>query len=195
MFDQSDVEVLAVRPIKDEGFVQVEALTLRHRLYQGGWSPAWVRERTTPKPSVGVIAWDPVRQKVVMIEQFRPGLVGSTESPWVLEWVAGFCDQAGEMPEEAARRELLEEAGLAAQDLTLALGYWPSPGGSSSYMRLYLATVDSGQANGFYGLDHEGEDIRVVVLSLAQVRQYLKQGLFRTGMVLIGVQWLLANCC
>lgn len=56
-----------------------------------------------------------------------------------VELPAGLLDEDGELPEETARRELREEAGLEADDWTHLATTWSSPGISSEVMHLFLA--------------------------------------------------------
>jgi ADP-ribose pyrophosphatase len=51
-----------------------------------------------------------------MVERFRPSAYLSGESAWPLEPIAGICDK-GEVPEETARREAIEEAGCTLGEL------------------------------------------------------------------------------
>ena len=50
--------------------------------------------------------FDPVRDEVVLVEQIRIAAYDTSESPWLLEMVAGMIE-AGETVEDVARREAL----------------------------------------------------------------------------------------
>jgi 8-oxo-dGDP phosphatase len=56
-----------------------------------------------------------------------------------VELPAGLLDADGESPEDTARRELVEEAGLAAREWTLLGSTWSSPGITSEVMHFFLA--------------------------------------------------------
>lgn len=84
--------------------------------------------------AVAVVAVDDRRQ-ATLVRQLRPAVWAS-----VLEIPAGTCDVDGEPPEETARRELAEEAGLEAGQLRLLAATWNSPGVSDQRTRIYLAT-------------------------------------------------------
>ena len=51
-----------------------------------------------------------MRDEVVLVEQIRIAAYDVSESPWLLEMVAGMIEE-GESVEDVARREALEEAG------------------------------------------------------------------------------------
>jgi 8-oxo-dGTP pyrophosphatase MutT (NUDIX family) len=72
---------------------------------------------------------------VTLVRQYRAAV-----DDQVLEIVAGTRDQDGEEPEDTARRELAEEAGLEATRWELLIGTWNSPGVSDQHTLVYLAT-------------------------------------------------------
>ena len=81
--------------------------------------------------AVCVLPYDPQRDRVVLIEQFRVGALGKVDNPWLIELVAGLIDK-DESPDEVARREAVEEAGLELADLWPVTRYFPSPGAATS---------------------------------------------------------------
>ena len=72
---------------------------------------------------------------VVLVDQYRPAFDAN-----VLELPAGMRDVDGEPPEETARRELVEEVGFAAGELTFLTEFMPSPGITDATLRVYLGT-------------------------------------------------------
>lgn len=185
------VELLDTQRLTD-GFAKVDRVQLRHELYKGGMGALLSREVLMRAPAVGVMLYDPVADACVMIEQFRPGAWLAGRNPWMLEIVAGMIEP-GEAPEEVARREALEEAGVTVGALEFICEYFPSPGSSTEYLVLYAARVDSKAAGGIHGLPEEGEDIRVTVLTLAELTDRLKQGRIDNAAALIAIQWLLLH--
>ena len=92
------------------GYFSLETLTLRHRLFEGGWSAPVRRELFQRGDAVGVLPWDPETDELVLIEQFRVGALRDGHSPWMLELVAGIVE-VGESDSEVVHREAEEEAG------------------------------------------------------------------------------------
>jgi len=125
----------------------------------------------------------------VLIEQFRIGALVAGISPWLIEVVAGIVEE-GEAPEEVARRETREEAGLEIQALMPMCRYLVSPGGSSESVRLYCGRVDSRGAGGIHGLAEEHEDIRVDRLPYGEAMRLLEEGRVTNSVSLIALQWL-----
>ena len=158
--NRDDVEFIDRERVYD-GFFKVDRYTLRFPLYEGGLSDPIRREIFERGEAVAVLPYDPVRDMVVLIEQFRPGVfcTGDPE-PWLVEPVAGGM-KPGEDEEEVARREAEEEAGLSLGRMEPMGRFYVSPGGTSEVIALYAAECDSRKASGIHGLDEEAEDIRV----------------------------------
>ena len=187
----SDVEVLQ-RETCFKGFYRLDRLHLRHRQFAGGMGPQLSRELFVRHDAVCVLPYDPQRDSVVLIEQFRVGAMEKSANPWLLELVAGLIDK-DEQPEEVAHREAEEEANLKLGALWPITHYYPSPGGSNERVYLYLGRCDSEGAGGVYGLPEEGEDIRVHVWPLEDALQAVKDGRIDNAASIIALQWLALN--
>ena len=75
------------KSICHDGFFRLERYRLRHELFAGGWSGELVRELLERGHAVAVLLYDPIRDQVVLVEQFRIGALASGEHPWMLEVV------------------------------------------------------------------------------------------------------------
>jgi 8-oxo-dGTP pyrophosphatase MutT (NUDIX family) len=84
--------------------------------------------------AVTIIAVD-VNRRVTLVRQYRAAV-----DRMVLEAPAGTCDVEGEERETAARRELAEEAGLAARSMDVLMDTFNTPGISDQHTTIYLAT-------------------------------------------------------
>lgn len=187
-FTRDDVDIIR-RETGFSGFYRMDILTLRHRLFRGGWGPELRRELFVRRDAVCVLPYDPWEDKVVLLEQMRIGALDKSERPWLIELVAGLFDD-GESPETVAHREAQEEAGLTLLQLTPILRYFPSPGGSDEQVHLFCALVDSRGVGGIHGLDEEGEDIRVSVWPRSEAIAAVERGLIDNAASIIGLQWL-----
>ncbi len=187
-FGAGDVRVLEDLEVFG-GYYRVRQLTLEYRAFGGGWSEPLSRELFERGDAVGVLPWDPQRDELVMIEQFRIGAMRGDDSPWMLELVAGVVE-AGESDADVAHRESHEEAGLTLTALEPIACYFPSPGGCSEQVRLFAGRVDSGGAGGIHGCEHEGEDILVHRLPRQQLMEWLDAGRINNGLTLVALQWL-----
>jgi ADP-ribose pyrophosphatase len=189
--DPGEVQVIA-RDNAYNGYFRIDRYRLKHRLFDGGTSPEIRREVFDRGQAVAVILYDPGRDAVVLIDQFRIGALAAGHPPWVTEIVAGVIDP-GETPVEVARRETLEETGCAVDDLILVHDYLVSPGCSNETVKLFCGRIDATNAGGVFGLKDEGEDIRVRAVPLDDALQALESGQINTSLGIIGLQWLALN--
>lgn len=189
-FTSKDVEILS-KEIVFSGFFNMVKYRFRHRLFNGGWSEVIEREMFERGNAAAVLPYDPVTDKVVLIEQIRVGAL-THSSPWQLEIVAGIIDK-GESAESVARREAVEEANVSIDDLLKVTSYYPSSGGCSERLDVYVGKVDASNASGIHGLDYEGEDIKVHVVNRETAYQWVVEGKFENGASIIALQWLQLN--
>jgi ADP-ribose pyrophosphatase len=188
-----DVEQVALREPYAR-FFALEEVDLRFRRFNGAMSAQITRAAFVSCDAVTVLPYDPMRDTVLLIDQFRAGphLRGDPQ-PWQIEAIAGRID-AGEMPEEAARREAFEEAGLELTDLLPVAQYYPSPGAVTEYLYSYVAlTALEPAAEGVFGVAGETEDIRSHVLSFDQAMALVESGEIATAPLILTLYWLAAN--
>ena len=186
-----DVEIIE-RENCFKGFYKLDRLRLRHRQFSGAMGPQLTRELFVRHNAVCVLPYDPQRDSVVLIEQFRVGAMQKSANPWMIELVAGLIDK-DEEPEEVARREAIEEADLTLGALWPITTYFPSPGGSDELVYLFVGRCDSEGAGGVHGLAEEGEDIRVSVWPLEDALQAVRDGRINNAASVIALQWLALN--
>ena len=175
-----------------QGFFNLKKFELKHTLYNGGWSDTITRELFHRGNCVAVLLYDPNRDEVVILEQFRVGAMQIPDQAWLLEIVAGAIED-GETAEEVAYRESEEEAGCKIQQLIKINDFFTSPGGTSELLTLFCGKVDTTNVGGIDGLDHENEDISVTTLKFDDVYQLLLDGKILSAIPIIAIQWLFIN--
>lgn len=198
-YTKSDIEV---RDKKSgySGFFEINAYTLRHRHFNGEWGNEITREVFERGHAVGILPYDPVRDEVVLIEQFRPGAFIALKSPWfeddaspwLYEAVAGIIEP-GESPADVAYRETIEETGATLSDLMPVCHYLVSPGGTAESIFVFVGCVDSKNIDGVHGVPSEGEDIRPFSVPLQEAYDAVSSGKINNGMTIIALQWLMLN--
>lgn len=181
-------EIVAKKTIYN-GFFRLEKYRLKHTLFQGGWSAELDRELFRRGNCVAVLLYDPIRDEVILIEQFRVGAILQPERAWLIEIVAGAIEE-GETAAEVALREAKEEAGCEIQELKLIQAFYTTPGGASEWLSLFYGRIDSTGVGGIHGLDHEDEDIRVSAVKFDEVWKMLVQGKIESAIPIIAIQWL-----
>lgn len=189
-FTVDDVEIIAKETLF-HGFFKMVKYRFRHKLFAGGWSEPIEREMFERGHAAAMLPYDPITDKVVIIEQIRVGAL-EHQHPWQLEIIAGMIDR-DESAQAVVRREATEEAGIDIGRMEKVTSYYPSAGGCSEMLDVFVGEVDASTAKGIHGLDYEGEDIRVRVLSRAQAYQYVREGKFENGASIIALQWLELN--
>lgn len=190
--DQNDVELIDKKTVF-QGYFRVDRYRLRHRLFRGGWSEVMQREVFERGHAVAVLPFDPETGKLVLIEQFRAGVYAHGGAPWQIEIIAGIIGE-GESKPEVVRREALEEAGCELIGAPLKImEYYMSPGAVSEHMTLYCAKANLENVGGIHGIDEEHEDIRVMVMDLAEALKLLEQGKIFNSPTIIALQWLALN--
>ena len=175
-----------------EGYSRIDVYRLRHKRFEGGWTEVMSRELFERGQAAVVLPYDPARDAVVLIEQFRIGAYAAGFAPWLIEPVAGIIEP-GETPEEVVRREAIEEAGCEIAELEPIGTVLSSPGICSEVLHLYCGRVDSADVGGIHGLEHEHEDIRAFTLPLDTALERLAKGEYIKAITVMTLQWLALN--
>ena len=174
-------------------YLRIDTFRFRHRLFSGEWSAVRSYDVLRRGRAVAIILYDPDRDSVVLVEQFRLPALLAGSSPWQLEAAAGMID-TDETSEMVAVRETREETGLGLIGEPIVIQrYLPSAGGSDESVVLFCGRVDSALAAGVHGLPEEHEDIRVAVKTLAEIEAMLDAGAIENGHTLIALYWLLRH--
>ncbi len=169
----------------------VEEADLRFRRFNGAMSAQVKRAAFVMADAVTVLPYDPVRDCVMVVEQFRFGpLARGDLNPWSLEPIAGRIDP-DETPEQALRRETREEAGLELGELLPVGGYYPSPGAVTEYLYSYVGLARlTADEEGIGGLESEAEDIRAHVIPFERLMALVDSGEVQNGPMLLSAHWL-----
>ncbi|MGF1750324.1 MULTISPECIES: ADP-ribose diphosphatase [Vibrio] len=189
-YTSHDVEIISKQTVF-KGFFEMVLYRFKHRLFDGGWSPDIQREMLVRGGAAALLPYDAKRDEVVLIEQIRVGAL-EHKSPWQTEIIAGIVDKQ-ESVEELVQREAVEEAGVEVNKLTRITAYYPSSGGCSEKIEVFVGQVDASTASGVHGLKSEGEDIRVKVVSRQKAYQMIASGEIENGASIIALQWLELN--
>ena len=173
---------------------------LRYSKFKGGMSEPVVRLNFERGESVGILIYDPDQDAVVLVRQFRYPVYASLgeeerksapEKAWILEIVAGIKDAHLEGA-EVANKELLEEAGyeIKGEPRKIATIY-PSPGGTSERITIFLGIADSQNTSGEGGgVVAEGEDTQAVVLPFDDALAMMDRGEIEDGKTIVALQYL-----
>lgn len=185
-FSHNDVEIVSKQSLYN-GFFKMVQYKIKHKLFAGGWSSEITREMFERGHAVALLPYDPVTDEFVMIQQFRLGALATTESPWLIEVIAGMIDPGFEA-EDVCHKEAQEEAGITLTQLTKVCSYLSSPGGTTERLDLFLAQTDSTKAQGIHGVHNEAEDIKVLRVPRLEAKKWLETGVIDNAAAIIILQ-------
>lgn len=173
------------------GFFALEEYDLQFRRFDGGMSERVNRTAFVSGDAAVVLPYDPVRDRVMLVEQFRAGPFARGDSqPWMLEPVAGRIDP-DETPEDAARREAKEEAGLTLGALHAAPACYPSPGAVTEYLYHFIGIADLPDGiTGIGGVAEEAEDIRSHLIGYHDLMALVESGEADNAPLILLALWL-----
>jgi ADP-ribose pyrophosphatase len=172
-----------------QGYFKVVRYFFRHTLHKGGMSGEVSREVFERGQAGGVLMYDPGRDEVVLIRQFRAGAYVAGRHPWTWEVVAGIIEEK-ETAEIMIRRETVEEAGIKVGELIPIQNVMLTPGACSEACQIFLGRIDSSKAGGVFGLAEEHEDILVKVMPFADAYAMVERNEVDNAVGVIALQWL-----
>ena len=188
-YDHTDFSIES-RETVFQGFIQVEKVSLKHRLFnQNAYTATISRELVARKQAAGVLIYNDQQQKFALIEQFRVGAIDDTDSPWQLEIIAGVLD-GDESPESCIRRESLEESGCQINTLQHLFSFYPSAGACSELFHLYSAEAELPEKGGIFGMPDEGENIKLHLIDYRDIASLILNGRLKNAPVIMALQWL-----
>jgi ADP-ribose pyrophosphatase len=188
----SDTESVGIeRPFV--GFFALERHAIRHRRFDGEMTPRLDRLVFASGDAVTLLPYDPQKDRVLIIEQFRAGPYARHDRlPWCLEAIAGRCE-VDEDPEATARREAREEAGLEIGRMERILGYYTSPAVAAEHITAFVGEADLGGEHGLHGLETEQEDIRAFAVPRAEAAAAVASGEANNAPLALSLLWLELN--
>ena len=181
------------RSVEFEGWHKLETVVVQHAsLRPDGAVEPIKREVYFCNPCVVTLLYQPETDEVLLNEQFRIGaFLAGEPNPWLYECCAGMIDE-GETPEEAVRREALEETGCHIFDLEFISKVYTSPGGTDERYMLYCGRISKAET-GHFGVPEEGEDIRTHLIPVAEAIRLLDTGKILNSGTIMCLQWFARN--
>ena len=183
----NDIKILSKKNLHNV-FNRLTELPLKHKKHNGKWSQSLKREIFSGANVAAVLPYDPKKKKIVLINQFRAGVIKQNINPIITEIVAGIISK-NEKPVKAAIRECEEETGCKVKNIKKLFSYFPSPANSETYCHLYLAEVDAFNGIRITGQTDENEDILAKSYPVTKVKELLIKNNIINGLTLIALQW------
>ncbi len=172
-----------------DGFFKIDQALLRYERFDGQISEVVSRLNFERGDAVAAIIYNRQTENVILVNQFKYPTYEKGPG-WITETVAGILEE-DESPEDALKREILEEVGYEIERLLHISTFYVSPGGSSERVFLYVAeVVDAGKVASGGGLAEESEDIAIVKIPVAELGDVLAAGEIQDAKTIIGIMWL-----
>ncbi len=175
-----------------DGFFKVDQYEIEADRHDGG-KHTLTRLNFERGNAVGILAYDPKRDEVLLVNEMRVGILAAGEYPYTDTVPAGMIDK-GETALDAAKREMVEETGQELQNAeTIHKGSFVSPGGTSEKIALVFGTLAMSEAGGVHGKEDEGESIKTVIKSADDFIADVKSGELTDMKTVLAGYWLEAN--
>ena len=143
-------------------------------------------------PAACILLYDPRRDRVVLVRQFRLPVHLNGDPAWTIEVPAGLLDD--DHPEQAIRREAMEETGYHLREARFLFKSYPSPGAIAEVIHFFVSLIDTADrvAEGG-GLAEEHEDIEVLEVPLDEAARMIETGEIFDAKTIVLLQWAALN--
>ena len=142
--------------------------------------------------AASILLYDPARDRVVLVRQFRTATFYLGREAFLLEAAAGLLD--GDDPEDGVRREALEETGYRVGKVFPLFPMFGSPGMLAEEVHLFVDLIDTSVRETIGGgLADEHEDIEVVEMPLDEAFGLIGAGKIPDAKTIILLQWAVMN--
>ncbi|MBY4607573.1 NUDIX domain-containing protein [Rhizobium sp. 9T] len=143
-------------------------------------------------PAACILLYDPKRDLVVLVRQFRLAVHLNGDPAWMIEVPAGLLDD--DHPEAAIRREAMEETGYRLREARFLFKCYMSPGAITEVVHFFAALIDTEDrvAEGG-GLEEEHEDIEVLEIPLDDAARMIEAGEIFDAKTIMLLQWAALN--
>ncbi len=191
-----DLPICSERRVWDGRF-PLDVIRFRHRRFDGALSGPRTWELWRRGRAAALLPYDPARDAVVLIEQFRLPALAAGIDPVLVELPAGLADP-GEDAETTLTREAAEETGLVPDRLARIGEVLLSPGGSDELCAVFAGRVAAPDPAadgllGHAGLATEDEDIRVRLWPAEAAIEAALAGRFANALTMLALLWLAAR--
>ncbi|MCC2609246.1 NUDIX domain-containing protein [Neorhizobium sp. Rsf11] len=188
--DGARVKIVSEKTLSD-GWTRLSNYELDY-MDRNGETHRLHREIYHRTPAACILLHDPKRGMVVLVKQFRLPAYLSGEPGWMIEVPAGLLDE--DHPEDAIRREAMEETGYRLREVRHLFKALTSPGSVTELVHFFYAPIDlADRINGGGGLAEEHEDIEVVELPLDEAVAMIESGEICDAKTIMLLQWAVIN--
>ena len=189
-FEKAKVEIVSEKTLSDQ-WTRLSTFDIDYT-DSTGETHRVKREIYHRTPAACILLYDPRREQVILVRQFRLPAHLTGFPAWMIEVPAGLLD--GDHPEEAIRREAMEETGFRVRDVRFLFKAFTSPGAITEIIHFFAAVVDTTDRIGDGGgLAQEHEDIEVLEVPLAETMAMIEAGEICDAKTIMLLQWAILN--
>jgi ADP-ribose pyrophosphatase len=189
-FDKAKVDIVSKTTLS-KGWTELSSYDIDYTASDGE-THRLKREIYHRTPAATILLYDPRRQTVVLVRQFRLAAHLNGDPGWMVETPAGLLD--GDEPEAAIRREAMEETGYDVRDIRFLFKAYMAPGAVTEVIHFFAASVDvADRLSPGGGLAEEHEDIEVMDVPLSEALAMIDSGAIIDGKTIMLLQWAALN--
>jgi len=189
-FDKAKVEIVSEKTLSNQ-WTRLSSFDIDYTDSMGETHRV-KREIYHRTPAACILLYDPKRESVILVRQFRLAAHLTDFPGWMIEVPAGLLD--GDHPEEAIRREAMEETGFHVRDVQFLFKAFTAPGSITEVIHFFAAVVDNTDRIGNGGgLADEHEDIEVLEVPLAKAMAMIETSEICDAKTIILLQWAMLN--
>ena len=182
---QERVRIQGVQTLSHDWYL-LQKTTFDYLRRDGQWQTQ-TRETYDRGDGATILLYNKVKRTVILIRQFRFPTYRQGHDGFLIEAAAGLLEQAS--AEQRIRAEVEEETGYAVGDVHKVFEAFMSPGSVTERLHFFVAEYDpASRISDGGGLAHEGEDIEVLELPLAQAMRMVADGRICDGKTIMLLQ-------
>lgn len=182
---QERVRIQGVQTLSHDWYL-LQKTTFDYLRRDGQWQTQ-TRETYDRGDGATILLYNKARRTVILIRQFRFPTLRAGHDGFLIEAAAGLLEQAS--AEQRIRAEVEEETGYAVGEVHKVFEAFMSPGSVTERLHFFVAEYDPASRIGDGGgLAHEGEDIEVLELPLAQALRMVDDGRICDGKTIMLLQ-------
>ena len=173
------------------GFNKIKRYKFQHKLFDSSWSNIISREILITKNAVAILPYDKVKNKVILIKQFRLGALLSDYNPFQIEIIAGLVEKSDKDLKSAVIREAKEEAGIEVKykKIQSIRDVLNSSGSTNESTSIFFCECTFNKLKRIKGNSNEDENIEVLVLSPKKAFELLFKKKIHSVNTIIALEW------
>ena len=185
------VKIIATQILSDNWYV-LRKVTFDYLQKDGSWKTQ-SREAYDRGNGAAILLYNKEDKTVILTKQFRlPSFINGNETGFLIEACAGLLDK--DNPEDCIKRETEEETGYQVKEVRKIFEAYMSPGSVTELLYFFVAEYSKQMkihAGG--GLEHDGEDIEVLEITLSNAMEMINNGEIRDGKTIMLLQYAALN--